>query len=136
MMKRHVSVQVPAVLVAAAMMAGTVTAQQAAPAAARPAQAQTQAPQQALGGGQMPPVDTYVVGTAKPPQVPGSEPADLTLEQAIQTALDHNLSLLGAKLNPEIQDYALEGARAAFVPNITASYNYTNQQAPSTNTTE
>jgi outer membrane protein len=135
MMKRHWSVQGPAVVVTAAMMAGTVSAQQT---AARPAQtAQTQSPQtQALGGGQMPPVDTYVVGTAKPPQVPGSEPADLTLEQAIQVALDHNLSLQVAKLNPEIQDYALEGARAAFVPNITASFNYTNQQAPSTNTTE
>jgi hypothetical protein len=135
MMKRHVSVQVPAVIMAAAMMAGTVTAQQASAPAARPAQ--TPAPQQqSLGGGQLPPVDTYVVGTAKPPQIPGSEPSDVTLEQAIQIALDHNLSLVVAKLNPEIQDYALEGARAVFVPNITASYNYRNQQAPSTNTTE
>lgn len=135
MMKRSVKVHVPAVVLTAAMMAGTVSAQQASSAAARPAQ--TQQPQtQSLGGGQLPPVDTYVVGTAKPPQVPGSEPTDLSLEQSIQIALDHNLSLQVAKLNPEIQDYAIEGARAVFVPNITASYNYNNQTAPSTNTTE
>ena len=40
----------------------------------------TSSPQQA------PPVDRYVVGTAKPPQVPGTTQLDLTLEQAIQFA--------------------------------------------------
>jgi outer membrane protein len=131
MMKRCMNVQMPTVLLAAVLMVGTVGAQQAAIAPSRSAQVP-----QSLGGGQLPPVDKYVVGTAKPPQVPGSEPIDMTLEQAIQIALDHNLSLEVAKLNPQIQDYALEGARAVFVPQITASYNYNNSSKPSTNTTE
>jgi outer membrane protein TolC len=131
MMKRCMNVQVPTVVLAAALMVGTVWAKQTANAPSRSAQTP-----QTLGGGQLPPVDKYVVGTAKPPEVPGSEPIDMTLEQAIQIALDHNLSLEVARLNPQIQDYTLEGARAAFVPQITASYNYNNQTAPSTNTTE
>jgi outer membrane protein len=135
MMKRRVQVQVPTVVMAAALMVGTVGAQQAANGPARPGQATPQTPQ-SLGGGQLPPVDKYVVGTAKPPQVPGSEMIDMTLEQAIQIALDHNLGLEVARLNPEIQDYTLQGFRAVFVPQITGAYNYTNQSAPSTNTTE
>jgi outer membrane protein len=134
MMKRRSKSQVPTVVLAAALMVGTVWAQQAAKAPSPP-QSTPQTPQ-SLGGGQLPPVDKYVVGTAKPPQVPGSETVDMTLEQAIQIALDHNLSLQVAKLNPQIQDYALEGARAVFVPQITASYNYNNSSRPSTNTTE
>jgi len=135
MMKRRVRVQVPTVVMAAAVMVGTVWAQQAANAPSRSGQAAPQTPQ-SLGGGQLPPVDKYVVGTAKPPQVPGSELVDMTLEQAIQIALDHNLSLEVARLNPQIQDYALEGARSVYVPNLTASFNYNNQTAPSLNTTE
>jgi len=135
MMKRRITVQVPTVVMAAALMVGTVGAQQTANAPSRPGQATPQTPQ-SLGGGQLPPVDKYVPGTAKPPQVPGSEMVDMTLEQAIQIALDHNLSLEVAKLNPQIQDYTLEGARAVFVPQITASYNYNNSSRPSTNTTE
>jgi outer membrane protein TolC len=131
MTKRRSKSQVPTVVVAAALMVGTVWAQQGSNAPSRSPQTP-----QSLGGGQLPPVDKYVVGTAKPPQVPGSETVDMTLEQAIQIALDHNLSLEVAKLNPQIQDYVLEGARAVFVPQITASYNYNNQTAPSTNTTE
>jgi outer membrane protein len=130
-MTRGVNVQVPTAVLVAALMVGTVVAQQAGTPPPTPAQTP-----QSLGGGQALPVDKYVVGTAKPPQVAGQEPLDMTLEQAIQVALDNNLSLQVARLNPQIQDYTLEGARAVFVPQITATYNYTNQSAPSTNTTE
>src|SRR5579862_8679204 len=138
MMKRFAKLHVPAVVVTAAMMAGTVSAQQTtgttAPAPQTPQQ--TGQPPQSLSGGQLPPVDTYVVGTAKPPQVPGSEPTDLTLEQAIQIALDHNLSLQVAKLNPEIQDYAIKGARDVFVPNFTSTIGYSDRSALSNNVQE
>ena len=136
MMKRFAKLQVPAVVVTAAMMAGTVSAQQTTGSAPAPLQAPQQAGQQSLSGGQLAPVDTYVVGTAKPPQVPGSEPTDLTLEQAIQIALDHNLSLQVAKLNPEIQDYALEGARSVFVPQFQQTYQYSKASTASNNKIE
>jgi outer membrane protein len=135
MTKRRSKSQVSTVVLAAALMVGTVWAQQAAKAPSPSPQSPPQTPQ-SLGGGQLPPVDKYVVGTAKPPQVPGSETIDMTLEQAIQIALDHNLSLQVAKLNPQIQDYALEGARAVFVPTLTASYNYNNASKPSNNVQE
>jgi outer membrane protein len=130
-MTRGVNVQVPAAVLAVALMVGTVVAQQAGTPPPTPPQTT-----QSLGGGQALPVDKYVVGTAKPPQVPGQENTDMTLEQAIQIALDNNLSLQVARLNPQIQDYTLVGARAVFVPQLTASYNYRNATAPSTNTTE
>ncbi len=97
--------------VAITAMAG-VSAQQAAPAGLPAA-----APQQA------PTIDTYVVGQAKPPETPGTQMMDLTLEQAMQRALDKNIDLQVARVNPLIQDYNLVTARAAFKPTLSASFN-------------
>ncbi len=69
------------------------------------------------------PIDRYVVGQAKPPDIAGQQLLDLTLEQAMQTALDKNLELQVARVNPQIQDYNLASARAAFIPTLTASFN-------------
>lgn len=77
-------------------------------------------------------VGTYVVGQAKPPDVPGAPTKDLTLEQAIQTALEQNLDLKAARLNPTIQDYALQGLRAAYKPTLTGTYSYSNSSNPIT----
>ena len=87
-------------------MAGlTVTTAAQQPAAQRPA---TPAP---------PPVtDSYVVGQAKPPVDPGESVKDMTLEDAIQAALENNLALKVAKMSPQIQDYNLQSARASFKP--------------------
>lgn len=143
MMKRHVNSQGLAVVLAAVITAGTVSAQQSSATSVRPAapqspqtpqnpptppngQAQTPQTQQPLGGGQMAPIDHYIVGTAKPPQVPGSEMVDMTLEEAIQVTLEHNLSLQAAKLNPAMQDYTLENARAVWVPVLNGAYSYQN----------
>ena len=97
--------------VAITAMAG-VSAQQAAPAGLPAA-----TPQQA------PTIDTYVVGQAKPPETPGTQMMDLTLEQAMQRALDKNIDLQVARVNPLIQDYNLVTARAAFKPTLSASFN-------------
>ena len=69
-------------------------------------------------GAQTQTVDRYVVGQAKPPETPGRSVIDLTLEQAVQAALDKNLDVVAAKMNPQIQDYTLQGARAVFRPTI------------------
>lgn len=79
-------------------------------------------------------VATYVVGQAKPPEQPGAPAKDLTLEQAQQIALENNLDLKSARLNPAIQDYVLQGFRAAYKPTFTGTYSYNNSAQPATST--
>src|SRR5207247_7384205 len=92
-----------------------------------------QPPSALPAGAQMPPVDKYVVGAAKPPQVPGSELMDMTLEQAMQISLEKNLDLQVAKMNPEIQDYSIVQARAFYRPTISASFRQNHSSTISTN---
>lgn len=101
---RNVSVWVLAVAVSG--MATGVKAQQTAPAS--PPQAPT--------------IDRYVVGQAKAPVVAGVQMTDLTLEQAMQLALDKNIDLKVARINPLIQDYNLVTARAVFRPVMSGSF--------------
>jgi outer membrane protein TolC len=81
-------------------------------------------------------IESYVVGTAKPPVVEGSKVMELTLEQAYNSALEKNLDLKAARMNPQSVDYQLLSARAAFQPQITSSYSYRNSQSPSNNALE
>jgi outer membrane protein len=77
-------------------------------------------------------VEPYEVGTAQPPMEEGREMVTLTLEEAIDRALEHNLDVRSARLDPEIQRYALEGARAAFNPSFQSSLGYNNATRQST----
>lgn len=79
-----------------------------------------------------PRVDPYVVGEAVPPHEPGDTVVEMTLDDAIARALDSNLVIRSARLSPEIQSYALQSARAAFNPTVSASYGYTNSTNQST----
>jgi outer membrane protein TolC len=131
---------------AAALAAGTmvaagaaVQAQQPAPQIGQTAQTpppatppQTPAPQQVP----LPAFERYVVGRAKPPELPGSTITDLTLEQAYQIALERNLDLQRAKMDPILQDYNLRSLRATYLPRFTSSYNYSNNSQVSENTLE
>ena len=76
------------------------------------------------------PIDRYVVGQARAPELPGTTPQDLTLEQAVQVALEKNLALQAARLNPQIADYSLQSARAAFLPRYQATYGINNSTTP------
>jgi outer membrane protein TolC len=58
---------------------------------------------------------------------------DMTLDEAIAIALERNLDLKVARLNPQSVDYQLQAARASFTPQVTASYSYSNAQTPSNN---
>jgi outer membrane protein TolC len=69
-------------------------------------------------------VDHYVVGSAVPEVQPGTKMLNLTLEQAMEMALENNLSLKAARLTPQTVDYQLASARAAFLPQVTGSYAY------------
>jgi len=106
----------------AIFLPAVASAQTPAPAAPAPATPQTQG---------APPIDRYVVGQAKPPEVPGTTLLDLTLEQALQMALDKNLGLQAARMNPQLTDYQLQSARAAFLPRYTTLYRINNATTPS-----
>ena len=76
--------------------------------------------------------DPYEVGRALPPLDPGRTLLDITLEDAIQRALDRNLDIQTARLNPQIQGYSLEVAEAAFSPTLSSTYGYNNSTNQST----
>lgn len=76
--------------------------------------------------------DPYQVGTAQPPLEEGQALVTLTLDEAVALALENNLGIRSARLNPEIQRYALEGARAAFNPTLNSTLGYNNQTSQST----
>ena len=94
------------------------------------------AAQQAQVGQQSPPPDRYVVGQATPPVDPGSRLLDMTLDEAIQIALEKNLDLKAARLSPQAVDYQLSAARAAFNPRIVTNYQYNNASQPNNSTLE
>jgi outer membrane protein len=73
----------------------------------------------------------YVVGEAKPPEVPGATVRNMTLEDAYATALENNLELKVARMNPQGVDYQLQGARAAFTPRLQGTYSYNNSTTTS-----
>ncbi|MEX2048914.1 MAG: TolC family protein [Gemmatimonadota bacterium] len=78
------------------------------------------------------PVDRYQVGTAVPPQDPGRELVTLTLEQAIQRALEMNLDIQTARLSPRMQAFSVQAAQAAFTPTLNSTYGYNNSTNQST----
>src|SRR5262245_46908260 len=121
-MKQIQHVRVWALALAVAGLARPIAAQTPPPA--------TPAPAQPAGQGIQ--VDTYVVGQAKPPVEPGASLHDLTLEEAIQIALENNLDLKVARMTPQLQDYALRSLDASFKPVIMASLNQNPQSIPNT----
>lgn len=76
--------------------------------------------------------DPYVVGRARPPLDPGREMVSMTLAQAIERALQSNLALQTARLDPAIQEYELDAARAVFSPVVSATVGYNNATNQST----
>lgn len=76
--------------------------------------------------------DPYEVGTALPPVDPGRTLVDITLEDAITRALETNLDIQTARLSPQIQQYALQAAEAAFSPTLSSTYGYNNSTNQST----
>jgi outer membrane protein TolC len=61
---------------------------------------------------------------------------DLTLEQAVMLALEKNLELKAARMDPQLVDFQLQGARASFMPNVTSRYSLSNSTSPSNNILE
>ena len=77
-------------------------------------------------------LDPYVVGTALPPLDAGRTMVSMTLDQALERALERNLDIQTARLNPRMQAFSLQAARAAFTPTLSGTYGYSNQARQST----
>lgn len=77
-------------------------------------------------------LDEYSVGEARPPVTPGQIVLEMTLQGAIDRALENNLNIQSAQLTPLMQDYTLDAARAAFVPTFSTSTQYNNSANQST----
>ena len=120
MTRQMQNARVWALVVAMAGMAATAAAQQPA------------APAGPAGTVQIPAIETYEIGKAKPPVDPGAAVKDLSLDQAIQIALENNLDLKVAKMNPQIQDYNLLSARATFKPTFAGTFNQSHSSTLST----
>jgi len=76
----------------------------------------------------------YVVGQAKPPAPPDRPLRPMSLDEAIQIALERNLDLEVARMNPQSVDYQIRSARAAYRPTFSGSYSFNNSSSQSTNT--
>ena len=103
----------------------------AAPAAAW---AQTTSAAQTPAAPQTPQVDRYIVGQARPPENPAMPMVEMTLEQAIERALEKNLDLRAARLQPRTLDFQLRSIRASYTPTFISSYSYNNAARRSENT--
>src|SRR5690606_7445168 len=68
--------------------------------------------------------------------LPGTTLLPLTLEEAMDIALEKNLNLKAARMNPQIVDYNLASARAAFTPQLTSQYSYRDAASPNNNRLE
>ena len=69
---------------------------------------------------------------AAPNPAPSAEPINITLAEAIQTALTRNRGLAAQAYSPEIARKAIDEARATFDPALTAGLDYRNQSTPGT----
>jgi outer membrane protein TolC len=76
--------------------------------------------------------EPYVVGRALPPVEAGRTLLNMTLDEAIARALESNLDIQTARLNPQIQRYSLRSAQAAFTPTLDFSTSYNNSTRQST----
>ena len=70
--------------------------------------------------------EPYVVGNALPPLEDGRTLRSLTLQEAIERALEVNLNVQSAQLDPAIQAYALDVAQAAFTLTLGGTVGYNN----------
>ena len=77
-------------------------------------------------------LDPYVVGTALPPLDAGRTIVSMTLDQALERALERNLDIQTARLDPQMQAFSLQAARAAFSPTLSGTYGYNNSTRQST----
>ncbi len=80
-------------------------------------------------GDTIPGLRPYVVGQAKPPAEQGQQMVSMTLDGAIARALKSNLNIQSIQLDPQIQQYSLLSAEAAFSPTFSTNLGYNKSTA-------
>lgn len=78
--------------------------------------------------------DRYVVGQAKPPAVQGQQVLNLTLDEAIQRAIDRNIDLKVQRYNPQLTDYTIQQTKAGYMPTLTETTSFNDATALSSST--
>ena len=76
--------------------------------------------------------DPYQMGQALPPLPSDGVLTEMTLEDAIARALEMNLDIQAARLNPDIQRNSLFAAQAAFAPTFSTTLGQNNSSQQST----
>ena len=56
---------------------------------------------------------------------------DLTVDEAIERALDRNLDIAVARVNPQLQDLTIAESRSAFLPSLTSDFDLGRSMSPS-----
>jgi len=67
---------------------------------------------------------------APAPQAPAGPVLRLSMQDAIKLGLENNLSLRVEKMNPELSNLAIEQAKTAWTPNLTAALNNSSRTSP------
>jgi len=80
----------------------------------------------------LPDVEPYEVGSALPPIAEGDVVVRMTLQDAIDRALESNLNIQNVRLNPVLQRFALRQAQTAFNPTFNSNLSYNNSSNPAT----
>jgi outer membrane protein len=75
---------------------------------------------------------SWEVGRALPPEDAGGRLRGLSLDEAVRLALQNNLGLRSAQLNPEIQALGISQAEAAFRPVLSSTLGLNNAKTQST----
>ena len=90
---------------------------------------------------QPPPAQPPPPGQSAPAQLPPAQPAapaaagpvrPLSVNEAVALALEQNLGVQVERLNPQLQDLAIEQARTAWRPGLTAGLSAQSQDSPPT----
>jgi len=81
---------------------------------------------------ELPEIEPYEVGSALPPISDEDVVVRMSLQEAIDRALDANLNIQSVRLNPTLQAFAYQQAQTAFNPSFSANFGYNNSSNPST----
>ncbi len=64
--------------------------------------------------------------STEPPPQPTGPTRKLSLDEAVQSALEQNLTLQVQKIDPRVQDYFVAQARSAWLPTVSSTLSYQN----------
>ena len=84
----------------------------------------------ARGAAQAPTFDLAHLSAGGPP-LQAHRVFDLTVDDAIERALDRNLDIAVERLNPQLQDLSIAEANAAFAPNLNSNFDLGRSVTPS-----